>query len=168
MRRGAIGTVLLTALLGLTGPTLAAVSVSFIAPESYSDASIYGRYRGPASPSVLRDLEAHFVKLGARYLPAGRSLRIDVLDIDLAGEYEPFRAYLYDVRVLRGVTWPRIRLRYVLEQDGRVLRQAEELVADPAYLFGSTRLGDTDRLYYEKRMLTDWFRQRFAEKRTAQ
>ena len=152
----------------MAAPASAAVSVTFVHPQSYSNASTYGRYRGPASPSLLRELEANFVKLGARYLPAHRSLKIEVLDIDLAGEYEPFRSYLYDVRVLRGVTWPRIKLRYVLQQNGEVLREAEELVADQAYLMGVPRLGNTDRLFYEKRMLEDWFRQRFAEKRAAQ
>lgn len=168
MRQGSFVLVLLAASLGLAAPAVAAVNVTFVAPESYSDASTYGRHRGPASTSVLRDLEAHFAKLGARYLPVDQSLKIDVLDIDLAGEYEPFRVYLYDVRVLRGVTWPRIKLRYVLEQNGEVLREAEELVADQAYLMGVPRLGNTDRLYYEKRMLEDWFRRRFAEKRAAQ
>lgn len=167
MRQGFLATALLAALAGTSAPAVAAVSVSFVAPESYSDANTYGRHRGPASPSVLRDLEAHLVKLGGRYLPSDRSLKIEVLDIDLAGEYEPFRFRLYDVRVLRGVTWPRIKLRYVLEQNGQVLRTAEEVVADPAYLLGASRLSDTDRLYHEKRMLEDWFRQRFAEKRTA-
>ena len=168
MRQGTLAALLLAAPCALATPATAAVSVNFVHPESYSDANTYGRYRGPASPSLLRELEAHFAKLGTRYLPAGQELRIDVLDIDLAGEYEPFRFYLYDVRVLRGVTWPRIKLRYVLQQNGQVLREAEELVADQAYLMGVPRLGNTDRLYYEKRMLEDWFRQRFAEKRAAQ
>jgi hypothetical protein len=168
MRPGYFASALLAATFILATPAGAAVSVTFVAPESYSDASTYGRYRGPASASLLRDLEAHIVKLGARYLPTAQTLKIEVLDIDLAGEYEPFRVYLYDVRVLRGVTWPRIKLRYVLQQNGVVLRESEELVADQAYLMGVPRLGNTDRLYYEKRMLEDWFRQRFAEKRAAQ
>ena len=168
MRRRSFALVLFAASVGLSMPAAATVTVTFIAPENYRDANTYGRYRGPASASALRDLEAHLIKLGARYLSTGHALRIEVLDIDLAGEYEPFRASLYEVRVLRGVTWPRINLRYVLERDGEVLRQGDEAVADPAYLFGSTHFSDTDRLYYEKRMLEDWFRRRFADRRAAQ
>lgn len=165
MRRAVLKAGLLAALLVPGAPGLAAVTVSFVAPENYSDAATRGRYHAPASSEMLRQLSAHLVKLGERHLPAERSLRIDVLDIDLAGEFESLPSRVHGVRVMRDVTWPRIKLRYVLEQDGQVLREAEEVVADPAYLMGGPRLGNTDRLYYEKRMLDSWFRQRFADSR---
>jgi hypothetical protein len=142
-------------------PVAAAVSVEFVAPGSYTDANLEGRYRGPASPSVLRDIETHLVQLGRLYLSPDESLTIQILDIDLAGEIESQREGLYARRVLRPATWPRINLRYVLSKQGKVLREAQEVVTDPGYLgFGSAV--PPGGLFHEKRMLDDWFRRRFA------
>lgn len=61
-------------------------------PENYADASYarsFARERDRAE--VQRDIEQHLQRLAERGLPAGESLKIEVLDIDLAGQFEPFR-----------------------------------------------------------------------------
>ena len=42
-------------------------------------------------------------------------MKIEVLDIDLAGELEWWHGP-YDIRYLRSYTWPRIKLRYTLKE----------------------------------------------------
>jgi len=67
------------------------------------------------------------------------------------------------VRFMREITWPSIDLTYTLSQPGKPAQQAEERVSDKMYLSRPGRgASSSDRLYAEKAMLDDWFRQRFA------
>jgi hypothetical protein len=90
-------------------------------------------------------------------LPAGQVLKVDVLDIDLAGEEFPHVA-VQDVRVLKGqADWPRMHLRYSIEQDGKVVASGDSQLSDPGYLMGSNRYSQ-EAYGYEKQMLDEWFR----------
>ncbi|HVY08510.1 MAG TPA: DUF3016 domain-containing protein [Burkholderiales bacterium] len=140
-----------------------AVTVTFVDAAHYRDAAF--NREGDADPAVLTGIEKHLQSLGHRYLPAEQKLSVQVLDIDLAGRLEPWHAANPDIRYLRDITWPRIKLRYTLEQEGRVLGEADETIADMNYLFRGSSYFSTDRLRYEKQMLDDWFRARFAEHR---
>ncbi|BAN50441.1 DUF3016 domain-containing protein [Metapseudomonas resinovorans] len=146
----------------------ATTEVSFTHPEKFTDARL-NRDRGRgADDFVLKDLKAHIEKLGGRYLQPGQTLKVDIRDIDLAGQYEPWRVNFQDVRVLRGVTWPRIKLHYSLEQDGKVLSSRNVAVIDQTYLQRANRYFSNDRLRYEKTMLDDWFRWNIGpQRRTA-
>jgi hypothetical protein len=138
------------------------VRVAFIEPQRYTDAGSRGdRHIGPGDP-VLIDLGRYLATLGERYLQAGDSLTVDVLDIDLAGRFEPWRWPAHEVRVMTESTWPRITLRYALARDGQVVASGEATVADPGYLTrAGGRLGDGP-LYFEKAMLNEWFSARFG------
>ena len=140
------------------------LSVVFVNPEDFTDA-IYSHPYGSEQERavVLRDIERHVRQLADRELPAGDSLRIEVLNIDLAGWFEPWRNRGYaDVRVLREVTWPRLKLRYTLTRGDQLLASAEEHVSDLNYLMTLNRYSVSDRLRYEKAMLDDWFDRRFV------
>ena len=50
-----------------------------------------------------------------------------------------------------------------ISQPGKPAQQAQERVSDKMYLSRPGRVtSSSDRLYAEKAMLNDWFRQRFA------
>lgn len=150
-------------LLAAAAVHAATVEVRFIDPASYADAGRDVRSR----EEVQAALTQHLQKLGAP-LPADQHLLIEVLDIDLAGELEPFHRAWPDLRVMRGRTdWPRITLRYSLRDASRVLASGEERVADMAYLMPS-RLSsryEGDAYGYEKAMLARWFQERFGPSR---
>ncbi|MDT4814727.1 hypothetical protein FQZ97_477380 [compost metagenome] len=59
---------------------------------------------------------------------------------------------------MREVTWPRIKLHYSLEQDGKTLVNKDVTVIDQSYLQHANYYFSNDRLRYEKTMLDDWFR----------
>lgn len=136
-----------------------AVVVTFTEPEKYVDT---GRYRLEGT-QVLAELERHFQQLGTRYLQPDQTLKIEVLEIDLAGD-ERFRSGPnQDIRVLRGgADWPRMRLRYSLEGGGKPARTGEDNVADMNYLHRPITVRGNESLAYEKRMLDDWFRSKFG------
>ncbi len=89
-----------------------------------------------------------------------------MLDIRLAGGFEPFRSgSAGGVRILNEMTWPRMRLKYVLSRDGQVIASGQEQVMDMIYLARPNRYSTSDRLRYEKAMLDEWFDQRIAAAR---
>jgi hypothetical protein len=143
------------------------LSVEFVAPEKYTDAGYSRSFASEKDRAqVQRDVQAHLQRLAQRHLAEGESLRIEVLDIDLAGHFEPWRsASAGDVRIVRDVTWPRMQLRYALTRGGQVVAQGEERVSDMNFLVGGNRYSDSDRLRYEKAMLDGWFERRFGNGR---
>ncbi|MGY8669253.1 DUF3016 domain-containing protein [Bradyrhizobium sp. UFLA05-109] len=151
IRRSVAAAALMAALL-CPSSGVAGVKVRFINPERYTDADAYG---GGSREATLAEFRAYLETLGRRLLAPGQNLSIDVLDIDLAGQDEP-RGRGTEVRVMRDVTPPRIKLRYTLS-GGRRTRSGEDDLSDMNYLMNSSgRLGG--RYGYEKALLDDWFR----------
>lgn len=126
------------------------VTVNYIQPENFSDIPSGGERQ-----EVLRDLAAHFVKLGAK-LPAGYKLSIDVQNIDMAGSEQPSRGRT-DMRVTRRGEWPGIDLHYTLEVNGQVVSSGDAQLRDTAFLDRPNRYFNHDILRFEKRMVDSWF-----------
>ncbi|CAN5354205.1 hypothetical protein BH09PSE6_BH09PSE6_24120 [soil metagenome] len=136
------------------------VTVTFIDPEHYRDAAYREPFlSGALTPDVRRDLAGFLVELGGKRLPPTESLRIEVLDVDLAGRLRPTgSAAIDEIRVMRDFDWPRIKLRYTLSRGEQVLASGEDNVTDMDYLQTVNRYSPGDRLRYEKPMLERWFR----------
>ncbi|WP_292962824.1 DUF3016 domain-containing protein [Nitrobacter sp.] len=134
------------------------MNVRFVNSGHYTDAGSFD-----VSPaSVEAALQAHLERLGKRFLAPGQTLNIDILDIDLAGYQQPLRFGPNNVRIVRGVTPPRIELRYVLSEKGRRKRSGQETLTDINYQINPSARFSSDRYVYEKALLDDWFRRAFA------
>ena len=143
----------------------ATVSVTFVQPEKFTDA---GHSRGRATERDLaelrEDLQQHLQRLADRKLAASDTLQVEVLDIDLAGDFEMNRLTRFsDVRVVRDIASPRIKLRYTGKLGDRIVTGAEEELSNMNFLWGHNRYSGGDRLRYEKPMLDAWFEKRFAK-----
>lgn len=137
-------------------PAGAAVTVTF-GPGPYSDIG----HAGAETEKVKDDLARHLQGLGSRYLAPQDNLRIEVLDVDLAGEVQLSRSGR-EIRVARGgADFPRIRLRYSLDA-GAKSASAEETISDTSYLWFPARGRESESLYHEKRLLDSWFKEHFA------
>lgn len=157
--RSILGSLILLALVAGAGAAQAAgtVQVSFVNPDKFADVRD-GAYR---AEDHLANLKRHLEEIGAQYTADGQTLKIEVLDVDLAGEVK-HGARPNDLRVLRGrADWPRVELRYTLEAPGAVPRTGRATVADLAYLQRMPVPYNTEPLPYERRMLEDWFRAEF-------
>jgi hypothetical protein len=120
----------------------------------------------PRYASDRESMEIHFrehLEQLAEKLPAGQKLKVEFVDIDLAGDQFP-RVAIQDVRVLKGrADWPRLHLRWSVEQDGNVVSSGDSKLADPNYLMSVNRY--SNEMYgYEKEMLDDWFRKDVLKK----
>lgn len=141
------------ALVFVTPPARAAgtVVVNFVQPDRYAD---IGRTSAERE-RTLRVLADQLQALAAR-LSAGQTLSVDVLDVRLAGEQNPF--VFDDARVLRNrADWPRMTLRWRLDGAGAALAQGEDHLAYPDYFFGALGREAGGELPYERRMLEAWF-----------
>jgi len=140
------------------GSAGAAVTVTYVAPEKYADVP----RDTAARDSMMSDLTDHFTWLGTALAP-GQDLRIEVLDIDLAGREEPSARAVRDVRVMRGgADWPRMRLRFSVEQNGQVLKSGEAQLSDMDYMARVSRYPEEEPQRYEKAMIDRWFERNIA------
>ncbi|MGQ0592129.1 MAG: DUF3016 domain-containing protein [Gammaproteobacteria bacterium] len=142
-----------------------ALRVHFVEPERYTDVGLSGSTTERIRTYVLGELERYLKELAGRALLPSHTLEITVFDLDMAGEYEPWRVpNLTNTRFIRDVYRPRIDLGYVWRDEyGRALAERRERVSDLNYLM----LADpyytyNDPLRYEKAMLRRWFDERFG------
>lgn len=148
----------LPVLIGAPGIAAADVTVTYVSPEKFRDRE-FRQERTRAS--ALAEFDKEFAKLAERYLPAGQDLAIEVLDIDLAGEFEPWNFDYRDVRIMRDTTPPRIRFRYTLTEAGQVLKRDEVRLSDMNYLSRPGAANDTERFAHDKHLIEEWFRKTF-------
>ena len=156
-----LGSLLLLAAAG-AAQAAGTVQVSFVQPEKFADV----RDSAYRAEDNLANLKRAIEEIGAKYVADGQTLKIDVLDVDLAGEPKRGSVRLYDVRVLRGrADWPTVQLRYTLEAPDAPARTGAARVADMAYLQRLPIVYGDETLPYERRMLEDWFRNEFGSAR---
>jgi hypothetical protein len=135
------------------------VQINFVEPENFTDV----RDRTYSREQNLKALERIFTSVAQPYVADGQTLKIDVLDVDLAGEVRP-GARAWDVRVLRGrADWPRITFRWSVEGAGVAPRSGEVTVRDMAYLQRIPPSTADTALVYERRMLDEWFKEHFGK-----
>jgi hypothetical protein len=156
-------TIVGAALLAVALPAAASnLTVTYVNPEKFSDGAYQQLSFGgtPRTGEVQRDMTRYLTSLAAKQLPAGETLSIEVLDIDLAGKIEPDMARTQsNIRVVRDLDSPRIKLRYVLTRGDQTLASGEDLLTDIGFLRNAHSYASNDQLRYEKPMLGRWFRQ---------
>lgn len=160
MRGGAVIVTLACALWA--NAASAQVTVRFVEPERYTDAE--NRLGSGLSLRATLGEIRRIIEGFGRDLPPGRSLAIDVLDVDLAGFERPGANIPFGLRVVSDVTPPRFRLRYVLTEGRRRVAAAEEVVTDINFLLRASRLS-SGAFDHERDLLRDWFRRRIVEGR---
>jgi hypothetical protein len=149
-------------MLDIAPAKAATVTVSFIHPETYTDAAWSGGYSIKAEQPTLDEISRYLETLGDRYLGPGQALAIEVLNVDLAGQYETWRGTAHDVRIIRDIYPPRITVRYRLTDGGRPVINGRDVVTDINYLSNPATSLIGDSLRYEKAMLETWFKATFV------
>jgi Protein of unknown function (DUF3016) len=138
------------------------ISVTFVQPERFTDVdSLLASPKGTAD--LLAEIDRDLHAAGERYVPAGLALEIQVTNIDLAGEFEPWRGPQFQrIRIMRDIYVPRFELTFRLtDGTGAVVKEGRRVLVDQLYL-NSAALNDGDPLYYDKLLLRGWLRQELA------
>lgn len=145
------------------------IKVVFDHPEKYADLKDSSmdsdNERGRAY--FLPLLKEHLEQEAALRLAPGQKLTITFTDIDLAGDFEPWRGpQLSDVRIIKDIYAPRLNFTFQLtDADGRTLKEGERKLTDLAYQMRITRAFRDDPLRYEKDLLDDWLQREFTARK---
>jgi hypothetical protein len=146
----------------VSGTAHATADVTFKNVDRHIDAT-FERPRSEKNLQEVQDgIRKIFSVLADKYLPPGQSLEIEVTDIDLAGRIEPSFGD-GDIRIMQGVSWPRLRFTYAVIEKGAVVARGQADIHDMNYLNGFNASASGDRLRYERELLSDWFRKTFRK-----
>ncbi len=128
--------------------------------EKYRDIHPGNGSRKHFRESTFKNFEKHFAKL-AENLPEGQVLKIEVTDVDLAGDTHV--GGINRMRIVKDIFFPRMNFSYQLVNDdgSEVLSGKVELKDMNFMMTGSLRYRH-DSLGYEKKMLDDWFGDTFT------
>jgi hypothetical protein len=140
----------------------AQVSITFVAPEKFTDVKSDSMDSERDRDYLLGELKSHMESLAKNYLAAGQTLEIRVTDVDLAGDFEPWRGIDFQhIRIVKDVYPPRMALEFRLTAaDGKVVAEGKRRLQDLGYLM-SVSMPTSDALRYDKEMIRDWLRQEF-------
>ena len=133
-----------------TGP----VSVAWADPATFTELRRSRNRWDSESGSWLTDLAKYMRKRAEAQLPAGERLELTIVDVDRAGDYEPWHGIQYDdTRIVRDIYPPRMTVQYKrYDASGAVVAEGERKLSDPGFLLGSTPINNSDPLRFEKRL----------------
>ena len=102
------------------------VEITYVEPEKFSDIGF-----GTVDRDItLRQVTALLQEFATK-LPDGQTLKLEITNINLAGEIR--HGHGRDVRVLRGMAdWPEVSLRYTLQEGSRRWGNMEVITWDYA------------------------------------
>ena len=141
----------------------AQISVTYVAPEKFTD--VKDNYTADSDRDrdrLLDELKSHIESAAKYYLAAGQTLEIQVTDVDLAGDFEPWRGMEFDhIRILKEIYPPRMNLQFrLLDAQGKVLSEGKRRLQNLGYLM-SVGMPTSDPLRYDKELIRDWLRLEF-------
>lgn len=136
-----------------------AVKVTWQNPEKYSDIRPANSSRKVYQERVTKAFDKFLGEL-AEKLPAGYRLEVTVKDLDLAGDVNPmYRLDNTDIRVVKDIYFPRMKLDYVLfDQNNQQIQQEADVKIKDMGFMTSSNIGYQNREFaYEYEMLKKWF-----------
>lgn len=127
--------------------------------EKYRDIYPGNESRKHFRERTFKNFEKHFTKL-ATSLPEGFVLKIEVTNVDLAGDTHI--GGINRLRIIKDLYSPQLNFSYqLLGADGTEITAAEVELRDMNFMMGSNLRYRNDSLGYEKQMLDDWFKESF-------
>jgi hypothetical protein len=146
-----------------TAKTDQRTEVIFSHPEKYAD--VRDAYTGSdqGRDGILAQLESYLVQRAKAYVPQGQKLIVTFTDVDLAGDFEPWRGMeAMDIRVVKDVYPPKFDLEFkLLGPDLKILKEGKRQLRDLAFM-SKLSLNQNDALHFDKALLDDWLQSEFA------
>jgi len=138
----------------------AKVTVSFQESDKFTD--VRAHFGGSTDEGYLKVLSSHLEKEAGRRLAAGQKLEVTITDVDLAGDYVPSASTSQDIRVIREIYIPRVKLSFkLLDAAGNVVKEGQRNLSDMDFMNNIGLVGRNDPLFYDKNLLNDWVRKEF-------
>jgi len=135
--------------------------VKWTNPEDYRDIHPGDSHRKHFRERTFRTLERHFSKL-AEKLPEGQILKIDVTNIDLAGDVN--YGGLKRFRIIKEIYFPKMSFAYqVLDMNNAEISANEVNLKNMNFMMNTGLRYRNKSLGYELKMLDDWFKETFEK-----
>ncbi|MCP4413655.1 MAG: DUF3016 domain-containing protein [Gammaproteobacteria bacterium] len=140
----------------------ATVEINWIEPDKYRDIDSGNSNKKRFHKRVFETLEKQF-KDQVTKLPEDYKMKISVTDVDLAGDVR--FATGDGIRLIKKIYFPRMHLTYeLLDKEQKSLAAAEIKINDMGFLQSIRSVSRKNVfLYYERKMIGDWFNKTFAE-----
>ncbi len=146
-------------------PADSRVEVIYVNPEKFTDFtdSSTGSERGAEGYRAL--FKEYLETEAVRFVPEGTRVALSITDVDMAGDFEPWRGSQFsDVRIVKSIYPPRINFTYkITDASGAVVREGEEKLRDMNFQMGGLTSMASDALRYEKALIDDWLRAQFPK-----
>jgi Protein of unknown function (DUF3016) len=152
----------LTAALALraadTSNASSRVAVLFDHPENFTDVKDGEPPTDRGQEAILARIRNYLVMKVSDTVPESDKVTITFTDIDLAGDYEPWRGPQWsNVRIIKEIYPPAFKFTYqVTDTVGKVIKAGTENIRDGGFQYRGTIATDSDSLRYEKAVLNDW------------
>jgi len=137
-----------------------AATYQLISPSGFKDFS----YRDEGVDETARifddQFQAWFVPAASKVLPAGQRLHLRILDIDMAGDIQPWRNNRYEpLRYIEFGHPPRMTLEYqIIDPAGGVLAEGREELVDASFDIRPPTIRQDEPFAYEFVMLERWLK----------
>jgi len=140
----------------------AKVEVKWTNPDSYRDIHPGDENRKSYRAKLFKRFDKHFAKLASR-LPKNQTLKIEVFDLDLAGDID--YGSIYRIRYVEDVYYPSIKFSYQLvNADNSTVKSGDINLKDVNFLqFNNTIRYHSQSYGYDKKMIADWFNKTFKD-----
>jgi hypothetical protein len=143
----------------------ARVEVTYVNPDKFTDFTDSSDYPGRGVRDYGDGFKEYLAHEAARVIPEGARLTISFTEIDMAGEFEPWRGPRFsDIRIVKDLYPPRLNFTYKLtDASGAVLKEGEAKLRDVNFLMNAASSISNDPLRHEKSMMDDWLRAEFPK-----
>jgi hypothetical protein len=136
------------------------VTITFHESEKFTDAR--SSFGSDTDEGYLKIISEHLQKTAAKQLIAGQKLEITITDIDLAGDFIPGNMRTQDVRIIKEIYIPRIKLSFkLLDANGKVVKEGDRKLSDLNFMMNANVIGRNETLFYDKALLSDWVSKEF-------
>lgn len=141
--------------------------VTFAHPEKFADVRSYYSENDKDRDALLDQLKEYIVLKSKTYVPEGQKLLVTVTDVDMAGDFEPWRGPQFsDIRIVKDLYPPTIKLTFrLVDADGKVVKEGTRELRDLAFMMKITMGFRDDPVRHEKALLDDWLRADFPRVR---
>lgn len=137
--------------------------VVYVDPAKFTD--VRDSYTGTDAgrDDILDRIREYIQDEAKQFLPPGDKLYMTVTDIDLAGDFEPWRGPRWDdIRIVKDIYPPRMDFSFRLtDANGKVIKEGKRDLRDLAFMMKITMAFEDDSLRHEKQMIDEWFRDEF-------
>ncbi len=132
--------------------------VLFFEPAKFTD--FRDSYMGDAERTTYAEqIRDHLNDQARFYVPLGQMLQVTFIDIDMAGDFEPWRGPQFDqIRIVKDLYPPRMVLAFrLVDAEGNVLKEGRRELRDISFML-KLHISMHDTLRHEKALLDDWLR----------